>query len=548
DLVDAAFAALLTELRSGDGPDLAFRTALHSAVRRAAEQDAGPPRPVAEPDAGQSPGKQDGVATGADLTPEPADAANALNPEASRVLAAFHSLPERWQLLVWHAKVEGDTAPQIARHVGLTTNAVEALTHRAVERVHHEYLHAHLADAPPADDCADIAPLLVDDVRDDLSGRDESVVAHLDGCSGCTELRAALADLETRLPELLAAAVLGATWAAYLRISAPADSRRGVLALVAGWVGAATGQLRAFGGHSDAASPAGTAGTLTSTSTRNKIIAASAAAVLAAGVVLAFSMSDDPANSPPPAASGKQPGDGPGDTAPPAPPTASPDQPDESDGAGQPKQPGKSEAAPREPTDKPPAPEDPGHGEPPGQTPPGPPSNPGDPAPEPPISLTYEDGTLTLRAGDTATVSITVRTQPARASLLAAPQGVIRELRHGQALTLELNLPRGIRLADKYAGDGWWCSQRGHGAQCEHSTMQLGETATADLVLRAHPKLTGDREITTVARQDGLSAADTLKVQIEAQDKSSRNRHDKAGPRDFDYDGRGPSDHWRRHG
>ncbi|MGH3750497.1 MAG: hypothetical protein ACRDT8_24245, partial [Micromonosporaceae bacterium] len=45
DLVDAAFAALLTELRSGDGPDLAFRTALHSAVRRAAEQDAGPPRP-----------------------------------------------------------------------------------------------------------------------------------------------------------------------------------------------------------------------------------------------------------------------------------------------------------------------------------------------------------------------------------------------------------------------------------------------------------------------------------------------------------------------
>ena len=62
---------------------------------------------------------------------------------------AFASLPERWQLVLWHTEVEGRSAAEVAPILGLAPNAVAALAYRAREGLRQAYLNAHIHAGPP---------------------------------------------------------------------------------------------------------------------------------------------------------------------------------------------------------------------------------------------------------------------------------------------------------------------------------------------------------------------------------------------------------------
>ena len=104
DLVSDAFAKVLRVLQNGGGPDLAFRAYLLTAVRRL---------------------HVDKIRAGAKL--QTTDDLEKFDPgvpfrdtavegfENSAAAAAFASLPERWQLVLWHTEVEGQKPAEVGR-------------------------------------------------------------------------------------------------------------------------------------------------------------------------------------------------------------------------------------------------------------------------------------------------------------------------------------------------------------------------------------------------------------------------------------------------
>jgi RNA polymerase sigma factor (sigma-70 family) len=206
DLVAEAFERVLRQLREGKGPDVSFRAYLlttlrhvhfrrHAAEKRAVttDDDQVLDRPTEE---------KDTVVAEFD------------NAAASR---AFGSLPERWQMILWHLEVEGQRPAEVADLLGLKPNAVSALAYRAREALRQAYLLQHIADAPDESHVAilDQLPALV---RNKLGRRDtEKVRRHLADCLTCSAAYAELTDMNSRLSAFLAPVVLGAAAAPYLR-------------------------------------------------------------------------------------------------------------------------------------------------------------------------------------------------------------------------------------------------------------------------------------------------------------------------------------------
>ena len=140
DLVAGAFTRMLEILRAGRGPTEAFRAYLLTSVRHLAYDRSRAERRL-------------------DLTDDIADV-HGIDPDGTivpftdpalagleRTLAAraFATLPERWQAVLWHLEVEGDSPADIAPLFGLTANAVSALGYRAREGLRQAYLQEHLA-------------------------------------------------------------------------------------------------------------------------------------------------------------------------------------------------------------------------------------------------------------------------------------------------------------------------------------------------------------------------------------------------------------------
>src|SRR6188472_1837250 len=135
DLVSEAFAKVMTVLQGGGGPDVAFRAYLLTAVRRL------------HVDKIRSNQK---LTTTGDMTPyDPGvpftDTAIA-GFEGGAAAKAFASLPERWQLVLWHLEVEGQKPAEIAPLLGMSANSVSALAYRAREGLRQAYLNMHSAD------------------------------------------------------------------------------------------------------------------------------------------------------------------------------------------------------------------------------------------------------------------------------------------------------------------------------------------------------------------------------------------------------------------
>lgn len=217
DLVSEAFMKVHRVLAGGGGPDVAFRAYLLTAVRRLhvdrlrAAKRVTPSDDLEQYDAG---------------TPFQDPAVD--NFENAAAAKAFASLPERWQLVLWHLEVEGQKPAEIAPLLGMSANSVSALAYRAREGLRQAYLQMHLADTA-AEECRWVTERLGAHVRKGLSKRDAAKVdEHLDECPRCAAVYLELTEVNNNLSAILAPALLGTAAAGYLATTSGGVSMGGL--------------------------------------------------------------------------------------------------------------------------------------------------------------------------------------------------------------------------------------------------------------------------------------------------------------------------------
>ncbi|GAA1974871.1 sigma-70 family RNA polymerase sigma factor [Catenulispora subtropica] len=254
DLAAEAFTRVLAALDRGNGPDEAFRAYLYTTLRRTAFDWAESAKRVrlveniAELEVTAAP------MTGEDRDP--------LDEAFDRQIAsrAFHSLPERWQIVLWHLEVEGESPAEVAPLLDLSPSAVSALAYRAREGLRQAFLQAHLAETVDPK-CRPHAQRLAAFVRGKLGTRDNAKVErHLDTCADCTGLYLELLKFNESLPEVLSPLVFGSAAAAKIiaGITLGAAAATGVVATTtATTTGAAIGGAAAGGAAAGAAGAAG---------------------------------------------------------------------------------------------------------------------------------------------------------------------------------------------------------------------------------------------------------------------------------------------------
>ena len=211
DLVADAFAKVLPVLVRGDGPDVAFRPYLLTAVRRLdvdRHRSLTRTRPTDD---------ENVLDAGLPRFSGPGDTAVA-GFESDAAARAFASLPERWQLVLWHTEVEGQRPAEVAPLLGLTPNAVSQLAHRAREGLRQAFVSMHVHDqGEPRSACQATRANLGAYIRAGLSNREAArVSAHLECCRPCTAIYLELIEVDTDLRGLLAPLLLGGAAAAYL--------------------------------------------------------------------------------------------------------------------------------------------------------------------------------------------------------------------------------------------------------------------------------------------------------------------------------------------
>src|SRR4051794_19052924 len=205
DLVAEAFAKVLSVLQGGGGPDVAFRAYLLTAVRRLhVDRVRGAQR----------------LQTTDDLTPfdpgVPFTDTAVAGFESGAAAKAFASLPERWQLVLWHLEVEGQKPADIAPLLGMTANSVSALAYRAREGLRQAFLTMHISDLTDTE-CRWVNEHLGAFIRKGLSKRDSGKVQeHLDGCRRCTAMYLELTEVNDNLAGIIAPLLLGAAATGYL--------------------------------------------------------------------------------------------------------------------------------------------------------------------------------------------------------------------------------------------------------------------------------------------------------------------------------------------
>lgn len=267
DLVSEGFAKVLTALQNGKGPDEFFRAYLLTSIRRLHIDDLRTAKRV-------KPTDDESMLDRPVTFVDPVE----MKFEQGTAAAAFASLPERWQLVLWHLDVEGHKPAHVAPLLGMSANSVSALAYRAREGLRTAYLQGHLAP-PLSDDCRRTTPQLAQHVRKNLSRRDAGHVdQHLDTCTRCSGLYAELLEVNHHLAGLLAPALLGVAASGYLATSGSA---------------AAGGLFAHLTGPFRRPSRSTTAGASAGVVTAVAGLAIAVAAVAAGAVVLAQRSGDD---------------------------------------------------------------------------------------------------------------------------------------------------------------------------------------------------------------------------------------------------------------
>jgi RNA polymerase sigma factor (sigma-70 family) len=205
DLVSEAFAKVLSVLQGGGGPDVAFRAYLLTAVRRLH---------VDKMRAGAKVQTSDDMEVFDPGVPFHDTAVASF--ESGAAARAFASLPERWQLVLWHLEVEGQKPADIAPLLGMSPNSVSALAYRAREGLRQAFLTMHLNDISETE-CRWVNEHLGAYVRKGLSNRDTTKVqAHLDQCRRCTAMYLELTEVNSNLAAIIGPLLLGGAAAGYL--------------------------------------------------------------------------------------------------------------------------------------------------------------------------------------------------------------------------------------------------------------------------------------------------------------------------------------------
>ncbi len=199
DVVADAFARVLSALRNGGGPTIAFRPYLLTCVRRVAiDAHRGIERELSVDEFGD-----------AELRFDPLDE-SAAEVERSLAARAFRSLPERWRAVLWYSEIERMKPGAFAPLMGLTPNAAAALAVRAREGLRDAYIQAHL-ETDVAAGCQSTVDRLGQYLRGSLATRDHNNVdAHLDSCGRCSALYLELRDSTGHLRGIFAIVIFGA--------------------------------------------------------------------------------------------------------------------------------------------------------------------------------------------------------------------------------------------------------------------------------------------------------------------------------------------------
>jgi RNA polymerase sigma factor (sigma-70 family) len=245
DLVSESFVKVLNVLLDGGGPDIAFRAYLLTAVRRLhidKIRATNRTRPTG------------------DLTPldpgVPFHDTAVSGFEDGAAGRAFASLPERWQLVLWHLEVEQQKPADVAPLLGMSANSVSALAYRAREGLREAFLNMHTSDLVD-EDCRWTHDHLGGYVRSGLSKRDAAKVDdHLNGCAKCTAIYLELTEVNSELGALIAPLVLGVAAAGYLGTTAVTGTAAagGTAAAATGGIALAFGRTKDFlGAHAQAA-------------------------------------------------------------------------------------------------------------------------------------------------------------------------------------------------------------------------------------------------------------------------------------------------------
>ncbi len=234
DLVSDAFAKVMEVLQRGGGPDEAFRAYLLTSVRRLHVDRTRVTSRVQATD--------DIAAYDAGVPFHDSAVAGFENDAAAE---AFASLPERWQLVLWHTEVEGAKPADVAPLLGISPNSVAALAYRAREGLREAFLAAH-ATRTEDPDCRRTQSMLGGYVRGNSSRRDSSKVEdHLEGCRRCTGIYLELAEVNSGMGALLAPLLLGGAAAAYVGSGALAATTATTAGLGwGGWLLALPGRAR----------------------------------------------------------------------------------------------------------------------------------------------------------------------------------------------------------------------------------------------------------------------------------------------------------------
>jgi RNA polymerase sigma factor (sigma-70 family) len=221
DLVSEAFVKVLQVLQRGGGPDVAFRAYLLTAVRRLR---------VDRLRATSRLQTTDDIEMFDPGVPFRDTAVEGF--ESAAAARAFASLPERWQLVLWHTEVEGQKPADVAPLLGMSANSVSALAYRAREGLRQAYLNEHAADLDD-ESCQWTRAHLGAYVRSGISRRDAGKVeGHLGGCRTCAAIYLELSEVNSNLGAILAPLLLGGAGAAYVSASVGAAAPAGLVGVL----------------------------------------------------------------------------------------------------------------------------------------------------------------------------------------------------------------------------------------------------------------------------------------------------------------------------
>ena len=274
DLVSESFYRVLRAIKSGGGPDAAFRPYLLSTMRRF-NIDTGRAyhqRVVLTEE--ETDLEVDHAASSAQVVEETG--------EGVAAWAAWQSLPESSRALLWHLVIEEETPAQIAPLLGTTPNGVASRAVRAKERLRQAFLSQHLAEADE-EACRSARAKFGAYVRNALSARDRAAVdAHVRECERCRAALLEIEDTNSSLRGIIAPIVLGGALVAAKYLAAGQA--------VAGAVASAGAVLAAKRAMRSAAK--------TATSAPGAVAAGVAAIAVVAGVMLATNLGNHHGGAP----------------------------------------------------------------------------------------------------------------------------------------------------------------------------------------------------------------------------------------------------------